>query len=175
MLIDKAEPRKPSNRYRQITELIKQAIHAGLFPPNTRLPSVRTLATQYTISLTTALKTLRTLEDEHYAVAKPKSGFFVTPQQHIQQMKPVVIEQPHEIAPLDEQTELHMAMVSENCRVRLDLANGDSSLYPIKKLSLVMRQLGYSKPFLLGDTVKGTGYPPLKAEIARRAVVGRNG
>ncbi|MGO4745991.1 aminotransferase-like domain-containing protein [Serratia quinivorans] len=161
---------RQNSLYRQIAEQIKQAIHAGLLAPYARLPSVRTLATQYNTSLTTALKSLRTLEDEHYAVAKPKSGFFVAPRHHLRQKKPSVIEQPREIAPLDEQTELHMAMVGENCRVRLDLANGDSSLYPIKKLSLIMRQLGYSKPFLLGDTVKGTGYVPLKAEIARRAI-----
>ncbi|EPC4489313.1 PLP-dependent aminotransferase family protein [Serratia liquefaciens] len=170
MPIERTEQGKLCSRYRQIAEQIKQAIHEGLLPPDARLPSVRTLATQYNISLTTALKTLRTLEDERYAVAKPKSGFFVAPRQHLRQKKTSVIEQPREIAPLDEQTELHMAMVGENCRVRLDLANGDSSLYPIKKLSLIMRQLGYSKPFLLGDTVKGTGYAPLKAEIARRAI-----
>ncbi|EGJ3155050.1 PLP-dependent aminotransferase family protein [Salmonella enterica subsp. enterica serovar Newport] len=158
------------SRYRQVAEQIKQAIHAGLLPPNTRLPSVRTLATQYGTSLTTALKALRTLEDEHYAVAKPKSGFFVVSQKKHMQEESVVAGQPCDLAPLDEQTELHMAMVGENCRVRLDLANGDISLYPIKKLGLIMRQLGYSKPALLGDMVKGTGYAPLKAEIVRRAV-----
>ncbi|MDC6116635.1 PLP-dependent aminotransferase family protein [Serratia rubidaea] len=170
MPVEEVPPGKPLSRYRQLTEQIKQAIDAGLLPPDTRLPSVRTLATQYNISLTTALKALRTLEDEHYAVAKPKSGFFVAPRQRRQPKPPAVIEQPREIAPLDEQTELHMAMVGENCRVRLDLANGDSALYPIRKLGLIMRQLGYSQPSLLGDTVKGTGYGPLKAEIARRAI-----
>lgn len=158
------------SRYRQVAEQIKQAIHAGSLLPDTRLPSVRTLATQYGISLTTALKALRTLEDEHYAVAKPKSGFFVVSRKEYMQEGSVVVGQPRELAPLDEQTELHMAMVGENCRVRLDLANGDISLYPIKKLGLIMRQLGYSKPSLLGDMVKGTGYTPLKAEIVRRAV-----
>ncbi|QKJ85017.1 GntR family transcriptional regulator [Paramixta manurensis] len=167
-----AKPDRESqgSRYRQIAEQIKQAIHAGTLLPDTRLPSVRTLAAQYRVSLTTALKTLRTLEDEHYAVAKPKSGFFVAPLQRPQRDLPAVVEQPKAIAPLDEQTELHLAMVGADCRVRLDLANGDSALYPVKRIGLLMRQLGYSKPFLLGNTVKGTGYAPLKAEIARRAV-----
>lgn len=158
------------SRYRQVVEQIKQAIHAGSLLPETRLPSVRTLAAQYGISLTTALKALRTLEDEHYAVAKPKSGFFVVLRKEYMQEGSVVVGQPRELAPLEEQTELHMAMVGENCRVRLDLANGDISLYPIKKLGLIMCLLGYSKPSLLGDMVKGTGCTPLKAEIVRRAV-----
>lgn len=60
-------------------------------------------------------------------------------------------------------------MLGSDCRVRLNLANGDSALYPVKRIGLLMRQMGYSKPALLGNTVKGTGYAPLKTEIARRA------
>ncbi|EBM2193469.1 PLP-dependent aminotransferase family protein [Salmonella enterica] len=170
MFVDITTGKGTGSQYRHIAEQIKQAIHAGLLAPDTRLPSVRTLAIQYNISLTTALKALRTLEDEHYAVARPKSGFFVASCNNLFRKESVESVPTREIAPLDEQTELHMAMVGEDCRVRLDLANGDSSLYPIKKLSLIMRQLGYSKPLLLGDTVKGTGYAPLKSEIIRRAI-----
>ncbi|EBR9282238.1 GntR family transcriptional regulator, partial [Salmonella enterica subsp. enterica serovar Neukoelln] len=68
-------------RYRQMADQIKQAVREGVLPPDSRLPSVRVLAAQYNVSLTTALKVLRTLEDEHVAVARPKSGFFVAPVQ----------------------------------------------------------------------------------------------
>lgn len=164
------EQESQGSRYRQIAEQIKQAIHSGSLAPDSRLPSVRTLATQYNVSMTTALKTLRTLEDERYAVARPKSGFFVAPRVAEKKVPALFSEQPREVAPLDEQTELHLAMLGSDCRVRLDLANGDIALYPVKKLGLLMRQMGYSKPALLGNTVKGTGYAPLKNEIARRAV-----
>lgn len=156
------------SRYRQIAEQIKQAIRSGTLRPDSRLPSVRTLATQYSVSPTTALKTLRTLEDERFAVAKPKSGFFVAAR--LAEAEPPQLAQPRLIAPLDEQTEMHLAILGSECRVRLDLANGDSALYPVNKLGLLMRQMGYSKPALLGNSVKGTGYLPLKQEIARRAV-----
>ena len=170
MAVEAGDQESQSSRYRQIAEQIKRAIDAGTLPPESRLPSVRTLATQYHVSLTTALKTLRTLEDERYAVARPKSGFFVAPRQPGKTGTPALTDQARAVAPLDEQTELHLAMVGSDCRVRLDLANGDSSLYPVRKIGLLMRQMGYSKPALLGNTVKGTGYAPLKAEIARRAV-----
>lgn len=166
MAVAGADKENQGSRYRQIAGQIKQAIDDGTLLPDTRLPSVRTLAAQYRVSITTALKTLRLLEDDHYAVARPKSGFFVASSGRV----PRVIEPSREIAPLDEQTELHLAMVGKDCRVRLDLANGARSLYPVKKIGLLLRQLGYSKPFLLGDTVKGTGYPALKTEIARRAI-----
>lgn len=170
MSVTGTDKESQGSRYRQIAEQIKQAIHNGTLLPDTRLPSVRTLATQYSVSLTTALKTLRSLEDEHYAVARPKSGFFVAAIKRPQRDLPDVMEQSKQIASLDEQTELHLSMVGTDCRIRLDLANGASSLYPVKKIGLLMRQMGYTKPFLLGDTVKGTGYMPLKAEIARRAI-----
>ncbi|WP_312242527.1 PLP-dependent aminotransferase family protein [Pantoea sp.] len=170
MTMEAGERESQSSRYRQIAEQIKRAIDAGSLPPESRLPSVRTLATQFNVSLTTALKTLRTLEDERYAVARPKSGFFVAARKLSVARVPARTEQARTVAPLDEQTELHLAMVGSDCRVRLDLANGDSSLYPVRKIGLLMRQMGYSKPALLGNTVKGTGYAPLKAEIARRAV-----
>ena len=153
-------------RYRHLCEQIKAAVQAGVLLPGARLPSVRTLASQYGVSATTALKALRTLENEHYAVARPKSGFFVAA---VRCSAPQPT-QAKAIDPLDEQTELHLAMVGTDCRVRLDLANGDASLYPLGKLALLLRKAGQAKPAWLGSTVKGSGYPPLKTEIVRRAV-----
>ncbi|MGP4132157.1 hypothetical protein OJE16_21450 [Pantoea tagorei] len=66
-------------------------------------------------------------------MAKPKSGFFVAARQGHQETAPTQLAQPRLVAPLDEQTEMHLAILGSECRVRLDLANGDSSLYPVKK------------------------------------------
>ncbi len=153
-------------RYREIAEQLKRAIINGVLPTGRKLPSVRKLATQYGASMTTTLKALRTLEDEHYAQARPKSGFYAV----LPERAPIAPLRPVEIAPLDAQTELHLAMLGSDCRVRLDLANGAGSLYPIRKISLLMRQLSYRKPQLLGNAIKGVGYPPLQTEIARRAL-----
>ena len=49
-------------RYRHLCEQVKAAVPAGVLLPGARLPSVRTLASQYGVSATTALKALRTLE-----------------------------------------------------------------------------------------------------------------
>ncbi|KAA8995641.1 PLP-dependent aminotransferase family protein [Affinibrenneria salicis] len=155
-----------TSRYRRIAEQLKQSILEGTLPAGSKLPSVRKLATQYGSSMTTTLKALRTLEDERYAQARPKSGFYAA----LPEQAPAAPLQPVTIAPLDQQTELHLAMLGSDCRVRLDLANGAGSLYPIRKIGLLMRQLSYRQPQLLGNAIKGGGYPPLQAEIARRAV-----
>lgn len=168
-VIAEGEPQEVS-RYRQLADKIKAAVEAGVLRPGARLPSVRTLAAQYGVSPTTALKVLRTLENEHYAVARPKAGFFVAPAGHSASARAVMLDQPKVIAPLDEQTEHHLAVLGTDCRVRLDLANGGSDLYPLDKLALLLRKAGQGKPALLGDAVKGSGYLPLKTEIVRRAV-----
>lgn len=57
-------------RYRQIADHFIQAIQSGTLPVHHRLPSVRPLAQQHGISVTTAMKVLRTLEDEHFALVR---------------------------------------------------------------------------------------------------------
>ncbi|WP_226068190.1 PLP-dependent aminotransferase family protein [Dickeya zeae] len=154
-------------RYRQIADHFIQAIQSGTLPVHHRLPSVRSLAQQHGISVTTAMKVLRTLEDEHFALARPKSGFFVAnPGRNAITCTP----QPAALPVLDEQTELHLSLVGTECRVRLDLANGDNALYPLKKMGRLIRQASYTNPMMLGNDVKGSGYLPLKEEIARRAL-----
>ncbi len=66
-----------------------------------------------------------------------------------------------------------MAILCSECRVRLDLSNGDSSLYPVKNIGLLMRQMSYSKPALLSNSVKGSGYLQFRHEIAGRTVESR--
>ncbi|WP_192458568.1 PLP-dependent aminotransferase family protein [Musicola keenii] len=155
-------------RYRQIADHFIQAIRSGTLPANHRLPSVRALAQQHGTSATTAMKVLRTLEDEHFAVARPKSGFFVAATTSA--LCITTPPQPVALPALDEQMALHLSLVGTECRVRLDLANGDNALYPLKRMGRLIRQISYADPMLLGNDVKGSGYLPLKIEIARRAL-----
>ncbi|WP_049853794.1 PLP-dependent aminotransferase family protein [Dickeya fangzhongdai] len=155
-------------RYRQIADHFIRAIQSGTLPAHHRLPSVRALAQQHGTSATTAMKVLRTLEDEHFALARPKSGFFVADTRRSNAM--TAVPQPVALPVLDEQTELHLSLVGTECRVRLDLANGDNALYPLKKMGRLIRQASYTNPMMLGNDVKGSGYLPLKEEIARRAL-----
>nr|MBA2817907.1 GntR family transcriptional regulator [Candidatus Pantoea persica] len=47
MPLEREEQESQSSRYRQIAEQIKQAIHSGSLPPDSRLPSVRTLTARF--------------------------------------------------------------------------------------------------------------------------------
>ena len=63
--------------YLQIAERLARAIRAGTLKRGERLPSVRELARQQTVSHSTAVQAYRWLEDARLIEARPRSGFFV--------------------------------------------------------------------------------------------------
>ncbi|MBM5572996.1 MULTISPECIES: aminotransferase-like domain-containing protein [Deefgea] len=152
-------------QYRQIADQLKELIRSGKLAPNAKMPSVRALAQEHKVSVMTSLQALRSLEQEQWIEARPKSGFYVRSYKSLHASNP----KPFETTSLDEQTELHLSVLGTPCRIRLDLANGETALYPVKKLGILMRQLIYKDPTLLGNHIRGTGYPPLKQQIVRRA------
>lgn len=66
-----------SYRYEQLAELIVGMIDKGTLAPGARVPSVRALSQQHSISISTALQAYRMLEDRGVLVARPQSGFYV--------------------------------------------------------------------------------------------------
>jgi DNA-binding GntR family transcriptional regulator len=65
--------------YHAVADDLAGLIAAGQFPPRSRVPSVRRLARQRGISITTAVASLRLLEQRGLIEARPKSGYFVAP------------------------------------------------------------------------------------------------
>jgi GntR family transcriptional regulator/MocR family aminotransferase len=65
--------------YRQIYERLREGIMSGEFPPGTRLPSTRALATELGVSRRTALVSYEQLLAEGYVVGRVGSGTAVAP------------------------------------------------------------------------------------------------
>lgn len=65
--------------YRQIYERLREGIVTGEFPPRTRLPSTRALATELGVSRRTALVAYEQLLAEGYVVGRVGSGTTVAP------------------------------------------------------------------------------------------------
>ncbi len=63
-------------RYKQLAEKFIEDIQHRRLQPGQRLPSLRRLAAQYEVSLTTALNCYHRLEELGWARAQPQSGFF---------------------------------------------------------------------------------------------------
>ena len=63
--------------YLQIAERIAHPIRSGTLARGERIPSVRELARQQGVSLSTVVQAYRTLEDARLIEARPRSGYFV--------------------------------------------------------------------------------------------------
>lgn len=68
----------PPHLYRATAMRIAAGIAEGVFPLGSRLPSVRSLAQRWELSITTVLAAYRDLERDGLIGARPQTGFFVT-------------------------------------------------------------------------------------------------
>jgi DNA-binding transcriptional MocR family regulator len=63
--------------YESVAEIMIENIEAGRLPPGSRLPALRVLAKQHSISMTTATKSYTYMEEMGWIFSQPQSGFFV--------------------------------------------------------------------------------------------------
>ncbi|CAN7676843.1 PLP-dependent aminotransferase family protein [Trinickia sp. LjRoot230] len=163
--------------YRRLAQRLWDDIDQAGLVEGSRLPSVRRLALQHGVSLTTALQALRWLETQGRIEARPRAGYFVAKRakrtKRSMAGRDDASATSHWTGPVpivDEQTRDHLAMVGEPCAVQLDLASGEPTLYPVERLGVLLRRLAYQHRDLVGSHVRGAGHPGLRGEIARRAL-----
>lgn len=63
--------------YDKVAKDLRENIHAGLFVAGDKLPSIRQLVAQYSVSISTVQQAYHQLEMENLIEARPKSGYFV--------------------------------------------------------------------------------------------------
>ncbi|MBA5762960.1 PLP-dependent aminotransferase family protein [Vibrio sp. 404] len=145
--------------YRRIADSIIESIQKGGIVQDTKLPSIRKLAKEYDVSNLTALNAMRLLEDERIVYAMPKKGYFVR--------STLLSFDGDNIS--NEKEQLYSLLASENDS-GLTLSNGHIDLYPVQKISKIMRKQIYQNPNLLGGCISGHGHELLIDEIIRRAI-----
>ncbi|MCA1179758.1 MULTISPECIES: PLP-dependent aminotransferase family protein [unclassified Pantoea] len=77
-----------SPHYRRIAESLRHTLASGVLRPGDRMISARKLAEREQVSLPTALEALRCLEAEGLIIARPRSGYFVSPRNTERQIPP---------------------------------------------------------------------------------------
>ncbi|MBI1388964.1 MAG: aminotransferase class I/II-fold pyridoxal phosphate-dependent enzyme [bacterium] len=63
--------------YEQTAKRIHRLIKEGVYPPGSRLPSVRRLSEKWNVSISTVMEAYRQLDDRGVVEVRPKSGHFV--------------------------------------------------------------------------------------------------
>jgi len=157
--------------YENVADRMQTLIEEGTLRAGERIPSVRRLHRQWSVSMTTVLDAYRLLEDRGWVEARPRSGYYVRPSPRKTVDEPTVTEPSRR--PQRVRTDIVMRMHSEiNAAdfVRLGAAAPDLELLPYRVLARRVSEMMRRHPQRCHTYHTGAGYEPLRREIARRMV-----
>ncbi len=155
--------------YLSVAADMAQLISAGSLKPLDRVPSVRQLARQRRVSITTAVASLRELEQRGLIEARPKSGYFVARRRPAPE-PPAEVELPKRARLAGTQAMLkRLADASLTPGIaRLGQALPDPGLFPEAALRASLQRVARRDPKLLGEyPTRMGGSLALREQIAR--------
>jgi DNA-binding transcriptional MocR family regulator len=157
--------------YQRVADRIEGLIRGGTLRPGERIPSVRKLGKQLSVSVSTVLEAYRLLEDRGFVEARPQSGYYVRalPLAPPQVDKTESCETPTTL----EVGDLVLRIVREASRpdlVPLGAAVPSSEFLPTARLNRLLAQVVRRDPegSQSYDTVNGLS--ELRVQIARRSL-----
>lgn len=161
-----------TNLYEHLADELAALIASRVFAPGDRLPSIRHLAQQKRLSISTVMQALRLLEDRGLVDAKPQAGYYVRPRARglvaladAQDMK-----EPTYVGINNLLMEVLRAMKTPGA-LQLGLSWPPDELLPVKRMQQVMSAVARRSPELL--TREGcfdTNEPNFVRQVIRRAV-----
>lgn len=167
--------------YQQLAAHYRDAIHKGALRAGARMPSVRELMRRHEVSLSTALQTLRALEDHGWLQARPRVGYFVNkPALPLDDLQDPDLRAPLAQAPaadgryvgINERISLLLEM-GRRAQVRVDLggATPGPELFDMASMNRSAAALLREQPRILahGRAMRGAE-PEFQAAMARRAL-----
>jgi DNA-binding transcriptional MocR family regulator len=168
-------PHKTSGHalYLQVADRMRHLITEGTLQPGDRLPSVRKLHQQLSVSVSTILEAYRLLEDQGWVRARAQSGYYVKQGQHStreepQQSTAVAQDQPVEIS----LAYRVYASKRDPEMIQLGAAVPSAELFPLATLNRLMGQIirsqSQSQPPNLHGYEVPSGCLTLRHEVARR-------
>lgn len=158
--------------YQQLADQLRTRIETGFYRPEDRLPSVRVLANEYQVSLSTVQQAYHQLEDEFLIEARPKSGYFVCPSRSRSRLPPIgrTAQRPVEVSQWDQVRE---ALMPGPHAQEVNLSTGTPNIETptlkplLKALSQSGRQQG-GRTILDYDDLQGNAV--LRAQVSRMAL-----
>ena len=156
--------------YVELADSLQQLVEQGTLRPGHRVPSVRRMALQRDVSISTVLQAYTVLENRGFLEARPQSGYYVRPRLSLEAPEPRMarpMAKPSYVGVSDLTAEI-LAHTIDPAFLSLGAACPAPSLFPAKKLARVMGSVVRNDPSLIGRYAMNWGYEPLTREIARR-------
>ncbi len=157
--------------YEHLADELGQAIDRGALRAGDRLPSVRRLAQERSVSVSTVLEAYLQLENAGLIEVRPKSGHFVRRRSPLtaEPRTPRVCQRPSRVSVSDAYTKILEAM-RDSTLVPFGCATIDPAYLPLAQLNRIVAQLT-REITTLGARYEGApGLLTLRRQIARRAV-----
>ncbi|MDC0831854.1 Transcriptional regulator GntR family domain / Aspartate aminotransferase [Geitlerinema sp. FC II] len=156
--------------YERVADRLQGSIEAGTLQPGDRIPSVRKLKAQLSVSASTVLEAYRLLEDRGLVEAKPRSGYFVKaalrrlpdePTPSISNCRACAID-------LSLAMQVYAAAVNAPNAVQLGAAVPSLELLPTRSLDRLMSRVLRQQSQVVHEYGSVLGRIELRHEIARR-------
>jgi DNA-binding transcriptional MocR family regulator len=157
--------------YEHLADELGQAIDRGALRAGDRLPSVRRLAQERSVSVSTVLEAYLQLENAGLIEVRPKSGHFVRRRSPLtaEPRSPRICQRPSRVSVTDAYTKILAAMRDPEL-VPFGCATIDPELLPVAQLNRIVAQLTREMTTLGARYEGAPGLLTLRRQIARRAV-----
>jgi DNA-binding transcriptional MocR family regulator len=169
-MIQTLKPPAAAPLYVELARTLEHLIEQGTLRPGHRLPSVRRMALQRTVSISTVLQAYTLLENRGWIEARPQSGYYVRPRLPMDTPEPRMarpMARPSYVGVNDLTAEV-LALAVDPGFVPFGAACPDPTLFPTKKLARILGAVGRNDPSLLGRYAMNWAFDPLAREVARR-------
>ena len=155
--------------YEQIAETVRTQIQSGLYEPGDRLVSVRRLASEQGISVSTAVQAYQLLEDQGVIEARPQSGYYVrgrlTPSMPTTRL-PKPTSRPMKVSTGEMIMDV-LETLKDPSLVPLGAAQPAADLLPVAALNRCVNEVLRREPHCLFRYEGTTGNVELREQIAR--------
>jgi DNA-binding transcriptional MocR family regulator len=163
------ESSQDQNLYEQVADRIRGLIKEGTLQPGDRLPSVRKLREQWSVSVSTVLEAYRLLEDRGLISARPQSGYYVRQPQAHAPAEPNPSTPPRKAHSVDTSLAFQVSTTCHDPKViKLGSAIPACDILPIAALNRLMGQVLRTHPEISHAYDVPPGCEPLRHEVARR-------
>lgn len=165
-LIDQSQDK---NLYEQVADRIQRLIAEGTLQIGDRLPSVRKLHEQWSVSVSTVLEAYRLLEDRGLIAARPQSGYYV------KQALLKTPSEPHQSAPSPKAHHVDNSLgfrvicsIRDSQTIKLGAAVPSLELLPLAALNRLTGQILRQHQMVAHAYDVPPGCEALRHEVARR-------
>lgn len=177
-------PVPSSPLYAQIGQRMARMIDSQLFKTGQRLPSVRDVALQNGVSVSTAVQAFQWLEERHLVTAKPRAGYFVAPRSKGPAL-PSVSRPPRHSLPLSRQSRTETIAVFQPAAGEVTFGAGypvaspvsfggacpkDPDFFDEDRVRVALARATRLHRHSLIEYTDSPGTPALREAVARRAL-----